>query len=192
PQNVIYKTVLKEVIDDKCCSKRDQLQEELNGCKDNNLKLNTDLQELEKLKSKEKYYAFKLELMNKVDRIFDGIGVKPKNGGRGPEDELYKKTIRPWFEKGIMNDDPVMIILVINMGGELLGQEIKDGKVVGLKQPMSNKEFNELFENGNLAYLDGVSLDNNAGNRKDGMKGAAYEYYLKKYKLIEEALKNSP
>ncbi|MEM4331696.1 MAG: hypothetical protein QW500_00245 [Candidatus Micrarchaeia archaeon] len=183
PSKVVYKKVSGNIdLDNVCSGRTGPLAQSLLTCENELSKLKDELARISALKGdNEKYAQLKVELMAKVDRIFNGIGLETEN-------ELYRKQIRPWFKSGIDKDDPVMIALVIEMGGELLVQKITDKKVVEISEPKSQKEFSDVFEEGNLAYLYGIAFDKNSGNRRDGMKKAAWEYYKVKYKLFQNVL----
>lgn len=168
----------KEVNLDEVCAGRVQQLAKDSPNKDETIKALEE--EIKKLKGDSKRWnEFKLYFMKKVDTIFASVG---------PEDEAdknyYKVNVRPWFENAIDNDDPVMIKMVINMGGELLCQKLEGKNVKSLATCKTSSEFTNAAEKGNLTYPYGTAGDFNKWNKKGDNKQALFKFYKELYENL--------
>ncbi len=127
---------------------------------------------------------FKLLLMEKVDYIFKSVM-------QGESDEsYYQSSVRDWFEKKINDNDNSAIALVIYMGGELLYQEVDEGRVTKLT-PLSPNNLEDALDEDRLTYPGSTS--NGAFNRRNSRPGnvkALFDVYKQIYDRLNAAVKN--
>ncbi len=174
------KTVYKDKkidLDDACASRVGPLASEV-------LALQDELAKWKALpRDGEKYKKFKLDLMSKVDAIFGSVGTEKEN-------DIYQATIRPWFKKGLDADDDAMILMVVHMGGEFLGQTLEKNTVTKVGRIKTPSEFTDLLEDGNVTYTYGSAGGFNKWNRKAGLKQSVFQYYKGLYDEFKKSIGN--
>ena len=174
------KVVPAEVDLDKACAyKVSPLAADLLNRDDQINKLLVNIGNLQKQieelkKDSDKYKMLVNYLERKVQAIYNSIG--PNDAA---DKEYYEKVIRPWHKKGIDSGDKAMIAMIIFTGGDLLGTESKDGRIVRVFTFRTPGEFEDLRQDGELIYPTGSAGygDIENWNRRPGAKQAVFEFY---------------
>ncbi|MCX8206174.1 MAG: hypothetical protein N3H30_03000 [Candidatus Micrarchaeota archaeon] len=149
--------------------------------------LKARLAEVEPLREDaEQWKNFKLNLMDKVDRVFFTVTTKE-------DKNYYTETIRPWFEMGVESGDRNMIKLIIFMGGELLRQERDEkGCIANVGAFKNTKEFGDYWEDGKVTYPGGYAGAFNSWNLRCNNARAVWDYYTSVYNSIAKSAREQP